>query len=100
MPKRWEPSGTQGECRLLHVGGSRLAGDAAERDDVGLSVAAQAVATVHAARDFTRGEETRDGLAFLVEDLRLGVDLQTAHRVVNGGLNLDGPVGSLGRRTA
>ena len=81
--------------RLLDVSGGRLAGDAAEGHDVGLSVAAEAVAAVHAARDFTRGEETRDGLAFLVEDLRLGVDLQTAHGVVNGGLNLDGPVRSL-----
>lgn len=52
--------------------------DAAEHDEVGHSVAAQAVGAMHAAGDLARREQTGDGLARLIEDFGGGVDLQAA----------------------
>ena len=40
------------------------------------------VGTVDTTRNLTSGEETRDGLARLVDDPRLSVDLETTHSVV------------------
>ena len=79
------------------VDGSRclLARDAAEDHKVGHGVAAQAVAAVDAAGHFTRGEEAGDDLAFGVEDVGLGVDLQAAHGVVDTGGDFDSVVGTV-----
>ena len=69
--------------KLLGEDVGLFAGDAAERDDVSLSIAAETVAAVDAASDFTRSEEARDNLALRVVDLGERVDLDAAHRVVN-----------------
>ena len=62
-----------GGVGLLREDVGLLTGDAAERDDVGLRVAAQAVAAVDAAGDFARGEEARDDFTLGVVDLGLRV---------------------------
>ena len=54
-----------------------------EDEEVREGVAAEAVAAVNAARDFTRGEKARDGFALFVENAGFLVDLQAAHRVVD-----------------
>ena len=69
--------------KLLGEDVGLFAGDAAERDDVSLSIAAETVAAVDAASDFTRSEEARDNLTLRVVDLGERVDLDAAHRVVN-----------------
>ena len=60
----------------LGVSRGRLTGDTAVDDDVGLSITAETVAAVHAARDFTGCEVARDHLAAEVINLSLGVDLE------------------------
>ena len=55
--------------KLLGEDVGLFAGDAAERDDVSLSIAAETVAAVDAASDFTRSEEARDNLTLRVVDL-------------------------------
>lgn len=62
-------------CRVL----SR---DAAEHDNVGDSVAAQAVFAVDAAGYFSRGIQTGNHRTVGFYDLRLAVDFDAAHRVV------------------
>ena len=62
------------------------AGPAAEDDEVGERVAAQAVGAVHAARHLADGEQARDG-----GGLRLGVDAHAAHHVVAGRPDLHRP---------
>ena len=57
---------------------------AAERHDVGNGVAAQTVGAVNATRDFTGSVQTRNDLAVDVNDLSVDIDLDAAHRVVNG----------------
>ena len=74
----------------LQISVCGLAGDAAERHNIGLSVAAEAVAAMDAARDFTGRKETRDRVTGRIKHLSLGIDLHAAHRVVNSRLNLDG----------
>ena len=57
---------------------------AAKSHDVGNGVAAQTVGTVDAAGDFTGSVQTRNDLAVDVNDLSVDIDLDAAHRVVNG----------------
>ena len=65
-------------CRVL----SR---DAAEHDDVGDRVTAQAVFAVYAAGHFSCGIQTGYHASVGLYDLRLAVDFDAAHRVVYGG---------------
>ena len=70
-----------------------LTGYASEDDDVGVGVGAEAVRAVRDARHLARGPETFNRLAVRVQDLSLRIDLQTAHRVVNGRNTAVNPVG-------
>ena len=71
--------------KLLVVGLNRLSRGAAGNEDFDNRVAAETVAAVHAAGDFTRSEEARNNLAVDVDDFSLGVDLDAAHGVMHGG---------------
>ena len=68
---------------------------AAEREDVANGVAAQAVRTVDAARDFADSEEARNHLVVAVKHLVVEVDANAAHRVVHGHAGVAGPERSL-----
>ena len=57
--------------------------DAAEDDDVGVGVRAEAVRAVRAARHFARSPEAGNRLVVGVEHFGLRIDLQAAHRVVH-----------------
>ena len=69
------------------IGGGEPCGlgsrNAPEDEGVGEGVAAQSLASVHAARGFACGEEPRDGLFISVEDLRLRIDENPADRDVH-----------------
>ena len=69
----------------------RVAADTAKDDAPEERAAAETVRAVHAACDLARSEEAGDGLARLVDDARLGVDLEAAHGVVQDGSH-DGDV--------
>lgn len=58
--------------------------NAPKGQNVSRRVTAKAVASVDAAGHFTSRVKSLDHLALGVEHLSLGVDLETAHRVVNG----------------
>ena len=60
-----------------------FASDVAEDEKVRERIAAEAVAAMNAARDFARGEESRNGLPVLVENARFLIDLEAAHRVMD-----------------
>ena len=79
---------------LRDVRSSALRGDAAIDDDVGHSVAAQAVRAVHAAGDFASSIQARDRLASLGQNLSSGVDLHAAHGVMDARGNLHSVVRS------
>ncbi len=66
-----------------------LTSDATEHDDVGISIAAEAVRAVRHTRDFTGSPETRNRLALSRQSLCLFVDTHAAHRVVNARNGLD-----------
>lgn len=102
-PRKWADPRCHGsahnqeEKKLL--AGSHAACGAAEHHQIGHGIAAQAVFTVNAARDFPRSVEAGNDLAVLVEYLGLRVDADAAHRVVDG-RNLLGEIpGAFGHRT-
>ena len=72
-------------ARLLLSLGSVGSRDAAEDDDVGNGVAAEAVGAVDAARYLARCVEAGDDLTVDANNLCFGVDLDSAHGVVHGG---------------
>ena len=71
-------------CQLFIEPQGRLCGNAAKRQDIGSGVSAQTVAAVHAAGDLTCGIQSLDDIALFVEHLCLGVDVQAAHRMMDG----------------
>ena len=72
-----------GGAQAVDVGGGTQAGPAAEDQQVGEAVAAEAVGAVHPAGNLTGGEQTRHH-----RDLRVGLDLDPAHHVVTGRADL------------
>ena len=78
---------------------SIAAGDTTECHDVSHSVAAETVAAVDTAGNFTSSEETRDNVALVVQNLSFSVDSQTAHCVVDSRSNHNCVVRSFGQRT-
>ena len=66
-----------------------LTSDATEHDDIGISIAAEAVRAMRHTRDFTGSPETRNRLALSRQSLCLFVDTHAAHRVVNARNGLD-----------
>ena len=74
-----------------------FASDVAEDEKVRERIAAEAVAAMNAARDFARGEESRNGLPVLVENARFLIDLEAAHRVMDRNRDGHAVVGSTGQ---
>ena len=74
---------------------STVACDLAEYDDVCHCITADAVAAVDAAYNFACGEEAGDCIAVGINDFGAGVDMDTAHGVMDAGSDLDRIVGSL-----
>ena len=70
---------------LQEVRSGAISTDTPEHDTAEQRAAPEAVRAVHAARDLARGEEPGDRLPAGADDARLGVDLETAHRVVQDG---------------
>lgn len=74
---------------LLSVLGSLFARNAAKHLAINQSVAADAVTAVNAAGHFAAGIQTRNHRAFGGDHLGLGIDLDTAHRVMDARRNLN-----------
>ena len=70
----------------LDLCGSVSACNTAKGDDVGVCVAAQTVVAVDAAGHLTGCVQTGNDAALGVQNMGIGVDLDTAHGVVHGGV--------------
>merc|ERR1719327_2612302 len=60
-----------------------LPGHAAEDDAVEQRVSSEAVVAVHTASNFTRGVKTLDSLPLRVHHVRVRVDLEAAHTIMD-----------------
>lgn len=66
-----------------------------EDDRFGNRIAADSVVAVQTAANFAACEQSGNDVAALIQNVRLLIDVKTAHRVVNGRCNMNRIVGSL-----